>query len=71
MDTYGEAGGYGDSGEFYGGAAGHDFLCADWDEDDFATDCAAGGGGGNGGGGSSGNRMGGTGAVRKPPRSIG
>lgn len=41
MDTYGDAGGYGDASELYGGGGG-----AGQDE----------------------NRMGGEGAIRKPPR---
>lgn len=44
MDTYGEAGGYGDVGEFYGGGGTPPPTPTD-------------------------NRMGGTGAIRKPPRS--
>lgn len=42
MDTYGDAGGYGDAAELYGGGGGG-----------VATDT---------------NRMGGSGAIRKPPR---
>jgi hypothetical protein len=41
----------------------NDFLCADWDENDWVTDCV-----GPGPGPADGNRIGGTGAVRKPPR---
>lgn len=38
-----------------------DFLCIDWDQDDWATDCVNGDDGGQ-----DENR---TGAIRKPPRS--
>lgn len=48
-----------------------DFLCADWDEDDWATDCVNGGGGGSPGipSGDETKRMGGEAAIRKPPRT--
>jgi len=43
MDTYGDAGGYGDAAELYGGGSPNPPIPSD-------------------------NRMGGTGAIRKPPR---
>jgi hypothetical protein len=35
-----------------------DWLCVDWNQTDWVTDCASG----------DSNRIGGTGAIRKPPR---